>query len=427
MSKYQMSIPIYVIYLEEYPDRKESLINDAATFGIDINLWRGLYGKKTSISGFYENTNDKISPQHISLTLSWLFLLQHLSHLDDEWFVVCEDDVIFFDGFYDKINEIKDEAEESGLNFVYLGWLDFYPRKIENFTNNISKMVDDYPFGTHCMLIHRSALDTLIDTIRGISDHIDRAIGKKSLPHLSWGVCDPSLVRQKSGNGEWGSITNPVYIGKIVVNVVCSIDFDEAYINHFIDYYTNQGVDEIWMTLHSKKPIDPEYYISKYQKDKVKLFFMFGNWSAEIAMKHKRKLMNIFKLNDNDWVVYADIDEHVKCGNGNTIRQKIYQMKKLEKNCCSGEFVDRVSMDGSLSKINSDKTLDEQFPIKKQIANDITGCYIYKMPIVKANLWVNAGHHEIIDIHKKQTRMDDEVLQIHHYKSLFFHLYMKIF
>jgi hypothetical protein len=164
-------------------------------------LWRCLHGDTSGI------TSDTVgmTKGHTSLCLNWLFLFQHLSLLNDEWFIACEDDINFSKDFYEKIEDVKIEAITLGMNFVYVGWLDKFPRPLKKLSKSISSVTFGFPYGTHCMLIHRSALEILIDTNRTIDDHIDIMIGKNSLPKLKWGVCDPSLVEQKSQNGTWNT------------------------------------------------------------------------------------------------------------------------------------------------------------------------------------------------------------------------------
>lgn len=199
-----MNPPIYVLYVEELPERKNTILNSAKENGIDIILWRGLYGATSKLTSYYNN-GEEMSKGHSSLCVNWLFLFQHLSLLNDEWFVVCEDDIDFSKDFYEKVEEVKTEAITLGLNFVYVGWLDKNPRRLRKVSKHISRMRGCFPYGSQCLLIHRSALEILIDTNRTIDDHIDITIGKNSLPKLKWGVCYPSLVEQKSRNGTWAS------------------------------------------------------------------------------------------------------------------------------------------------------------------------------------------------------------------------------
>ena len=203
-----MSHPfVYVICVDGLEDRKEALLKDAKNKNIDAIIWDGLNGVNSGIKGFYEN-GKQISCGHTSLCLNFWFLWRHLTFIDKEWFIVCEDDVVFIDGFYEKISEIIKEAEEIDLNFVYLGWLPEYKRKLKKITKNIAKLKWGYPYGLQCSLIHKSALEILIDTNKKIDDHIDVSVGKKSLPLLRWGVCSPSLFEQKSKNGVWETSLN---------------------------------------------------------------------------------------------------------------------------------------------------------------------------------------------------------------------------
>jgi hypothetical protein len=202
--------PVYVIYVEELQYRKNAILNSAKENNVDITLWRGLYGNTSRLTSFYKN-GEEMTKGRSSLCVNWLFLFQHLSLLNDEWFVACEDDIDFSKDFYEKIEEVKSEAITLGLNFVYIGWLGKYPRPLKKISKSISNVREGFfPYGLQCILIHRSALEILINTNRNIDDHMDITIGKNSLPKLKWGVCDPSLVEQKSQNGTWkSSLSSP--------------------------------------------------------------------------------------------------------------------------------------------------------------------------------------------------------------------------
>jgi len=175
---------IYVISVESLLDRRKILLKEAWEKNVDIIIWNGLSGANSGIKCFYENGKE-MPRNHAALCLNFWFLWQHLSFSQDEWFVTCEDDVILTDDFYEKIQGIIQEATEKNLNFIYLGWLTEYKREPEKISKSLAKLKWGYPYWTHCLLVHKSSLPILINTNSKIKDHIDKMIGKNSLPFIN--------------------------------------------------------------------------------------------------------------------------------------------------------------------------------------------------------------------------------------------------
>ena len=195
---------IYAICVKSLENRKKILLEEAREKNIDIIVWEGVSGSSSEIKCFYENGKE-MSSNRTTLCLNFWFLWQHLSFSQDEWFVICEDDVVLTDDFYERTQGIIQEATERNLNFIYLGWLTEYKREPEKISKSLSQLKWGYPYGLHCVLIHKSSLPILIDTNSKINNHIDIMIGENSLPFLNWAVCDPSLFGQKSTSGIWPS------------------------------------------------------------------------------------------------------------------------------------------------------------------------------------------------------------------------------
>jgi len=197
--------------------------------------------------------------------------------------------------------------------------------------------------------------------------------------------------------------------------VICSIDFDEDYIDHFLKYYLNQGIDLISLILHSKNEMDKSYYIEKYKRNGVELDFYNGEWNSQISKEIKiNKILNM-ELTGNDWVIYVDIDEFVECKN-KTIKEKIHEMETMGQNCCYGFLVDRISENGDLPKIDKNIELKDQFPKLGKINQNIMGGFTRKVPIIRAHFRVNGGHHGVEESQRQFLKISPEKLMVNHYK-----------
>jgi len=214
----------------------------------------------------------------------------------------------------------------------------------------------------------------------------------------------------------------------IATLTMCSLDFDEKYIPHFLDHYNKQGVDRHFLILHSKEEVDEEWFQSKYCSDKVNVFFAYGEWNCEYLQGIKHNVLQKMNVTEDDWIINADIDEHVESIEG-TLRDKILKMKQNGENACVGHMIDRIASDGGLPKIlpelNIDGTLPEitpeltlkkQFPIVSNFSKRTLKSYNKKISITRGDLRVKGGGHVLVKNNPKQTKRNREILMIHHYK-----------
>jgi hypothetical protein len=197
--------------------------------------------------------------------------------------------------------------------------------------------------------------------------------------------------------------------------VICSLDFDEGHIDHFVDYYLGQGIDLILLILHSRNVIDESRYIEKYRRHGVELGFHRGDWNSQISKEIKINEILNMGLTKNDWVIYVDVDEHVECKD-KTIREKIHEMETMGQNCCYGFLVDRISENGDLPKIKKDVKLKDQFPKIGKITHDVVGGFTRKVPIIRANFRVNGGHHGVEESQRQFLVINSEQIRVNHYK-----------
>jgi hypothetical protein len=201
----------------------------------------------------------------------------------------------------------------------------------------------------------------------------------------------------------------------IATITMCSLDFDEAYIDHFLAFYDSQGVDHHFLILHSKSPTDENAYRDYYSTKKASVYFQYGEWNTKVSEDARHLVIKESGLTDKDWLIHTDIDEQAESV-GQTLKEKIKKMEANGENCCSGSMIDRVSEDGSLPEIIPQKPLSEQFPRTADIGRSILWCQTKKIPITKANILVKGGHHELMPEFKSKAVFNSEILKVNHYK-----------
>lgn len=196
---------------------------------------------------------------------------------------------------------------------------------------------------------------------------------------------------------------------------VCSLDFDEDYICHYLDHYDKQGADYHFLILHSKKALKEEEVLAKYSAENNSISFLYGDWNSKIAQNIKHLTVSNANLKEDDWLVHADIDEHSEPKSG-TLKNKIQEMITNGENACLGLLTDRITENGLLKCIEEHKSLSEQFPLTANIGRRVLRCDTQKIPITRADIMVLGGSHLFAPESKDKAILNSEILTVNHYK-----------
>ena len=149
-----------------------------------------------------------------------------------------------------------------------------------------------------------------------------------------------------------------VYKNKILNICICTIGkLENKYINEFLEYYHNYGVDKIF--LYDNNDINGETFMisPKYIKDN---YIEIINWRGQ----KKRQLTffeNCYKNNykNYDWFIFYDIDEYLNLTNYSDIHQYLSQSKF--QRCQLIYLYWRLHTDND-KMFFENKTLFERFP-----------------------------------------------------------------
>lgn len=201
----------------------------------------------------------------------------------------------------------------------------------------------------------------------------------------------------------------------ITTFAMCSLDFDEDYIPHYLNHYNKQGIDRHILILHSKKSVDESLFKKKYSDNNISVFFNYGVWNSVVMQNAKHSLLKKLDIGIDDWIINSDIDEHAEPKHV-SLRSKISEMTANGENCCIGRMVDRITENGSFSKILPDIPLSQQFPLSSDIGRKLLRCHTRKIPISRGDLTISGGNHLVIPDHKKKAVYNNEILTVNHYK-----------
>ncbi|MAF24912.1 hypothetical protein CL634_04985 [bacterium] len=145
---------------------------------------------------------------------------------------------------------------------------------------------------------------------------------------------------------------------KATLITFCGVEYDLPLLVHFIKHYRRLGIIDIAIILQSSidGPHLSEAIAICYDHGIEPYELWIGEYTSQEM--YERRMGAIQDLNP-DWVIHADIDEFHEYPSS---IMRLITSKKY--NAIQGVFVDRVSSDGSIIHIDSEKDIQEQFPIK---------------------------------------------------------------
>jgi GR25 family glycosyltransferase involved in LPS biosynthesis len=192
-----MKIPkIFCISLKKNIERKNIISNQNQK--LNITFFDGVDGKKFGFKSIESKKNDFddnkiIIPGRIGCFLSHYMLWNHLLYLDDEEFIIIEDDAIFKNNFEEKFINYKHQLP-SDWQYVFLGYSCFDNANNPIKINTNIAVCDLPPLGTFGYMIKKSILSILIETNSEIWSALDIQIQQISLKKIKHHIFYPALI-----------------------------------------------------------------------------------------------------------------------------------------------------------------------------------------------------------------------------------------
>lgn len=203
-------IPAYVIGCDEF-NRKEITLSHLEKHGANVKYFRGIHGTtwglKTILPGdrYPDGSPWYMSTGCVALVVNQMMLIQHCILSDYENVIIFEDDAYFPVGASEQINEVLNDLPKD-YDVIYLGWLhEGHNRTMKQIKGRLHNQVNDCIFGTHAMLYSKKGLRKVFDTNQAAQKPWDIALWERALPKLNYYVCYPSIVTQRSKQGDWNS------------------------------------------------------------------------------------------------------------------------------------------------------------------------------------------------------------------------------
>ncbi len=195
-----------------------------------------------------------------------------------------------------------------------------------------------------------------------------------------------------------------------------------ALISHFLKHYQTLQVDDFLIILHQVEGAG-RIAESTLLKFGITPILVVGDYSATLKAQRVREI-KLKYVSDNDWVVYADVDE---------LQVYPQELRGLCDKCnrqgyqlLTGVFIDRLAQNGELKEIEADSSIWDQFPYAADVASEITGAWNRKVCAAKGGVELDysGSHHRKYGGNNGQeyhcTYLDPacwpEQVEIHHFK-----------
>lgn len=218
--------PVYVLYCAELPDRFAGIRREIIASGLTAQFWRGYHGRTWGLRTVHEFAPGQHIPSgHVGLNLGAWALWQHIYLCEDrdarpdDAVIVLEDDAVLPPQFDLTVLEVLEDLEGNYPHWqlVFLGLAEREPHVWGKVTKRIGSKPDSRfcqlhePFGTHAMMLRRSAFGVLLDNMTIAERNLDQQLWQRVLQPglLNWCAILPSLIEQRTfdhrgtGKVEW--------------------------------------------------------------------------------------------------------------------------------------------------------------------------------------------------------------------------------
>lgn len=202
-----------------------------------------------------------------------------------------------------------------------------------------------------------------------------------------------------------------------MIKLIFGIIDDTSLLPYFLEWYKEQGVDQFIINIvdsvEDNAIIEDILHKSKNYNLIINSVF-YGRDDNLIQAQNREKAQEKY-TNNNDWIIFADLDEFHEYPGG----MKNF-LKSIEGNynLVKGVFIDRLTENGKFEAYNDQEDLFEQYPIKSDISYSIL-----KVPGPRVSAVRGLAHRGSMHISKNPLYQDNmkvkicpQVIKINHFK-----------
>jgi len=199
--------------------------------------------------------------------------------------------------------------------------------------------------------------------------------------------------------------------------LIVTVGPDYRLLPRFLRWYTALGVRNFLVILNTQDT-SPIHILRGYG---ITAQHSWYDPFSEQAKQLRERNILLKCCSDEDWVLYADLDEFQYYPFG--LKNHISYCTENGIDFLEGHLIDRISKTGELIDIVEDRTLGEQFPLGGLLTKNLLKAWDKKIVLAKAKLTVGGGHHVFLEdtTHKPlpyKTTVSKHSLgiEVHHFK-----------
>lgn len=330
--------------------------------------------------------------------------------------IVCEDDVIFRDGWLGMLLECLNEMNGAEhREFILAAYSPYdhearWLRRGRCFSSYIANgfygtQAVFYPRGeaetvrsliwTHGVVVSEAPYDLLIQRRAVARQHLyatrcslAQHIGAKSTGlgdgrHRSPSFATPWPVATKTGG------MTPR--GK--VRVLTSISYDVSLLPHFVSYYRSLGVEEFAISVLEQRPgIRAEAEALAATLGAGIHLYGAAEWEKRRGVEGANKdELRRRVAQPGDWLIPADLDEFIQFPA--PLPALIDELRGADAQYVTGTFRDRLAPDGVLTATEPAPAIWEQYPLEAAVTERLAQGLCTKVILCREDCELSSGHH----------------------------------
>ena len=203
----------FCVSLKSATQRRETVSNHLKSHGVDFHLFEAIHASKMGLETKLSYLDDypnwrpedgppyKIVQSILGCSMSHYIIWRIMEYLDDDYFLVVEDDVELCEGFKEKLISTIQRLPND-WQFVFVGHCCLEPNLLMVCDGVAHTHVP--PMCTHAYLVRKTAVRHLIETNGVMYAPIDIQLKKRTLPTISHYSLVPPLAVQ---NGQPSTIS----------------------------------------------------------------------------------------------------------------------------------------------------------------------------------------------------------------------------
>ena len=201
----------------------------------------------------------------------------------------------------------------------------------------------------------------------------------------------------------------------MTIHLVTVVGGHVTVFDEMLRHYKECGVESLLVNIHLRAYDDPLYdkvraITAKCGGEIISVFV--GKWLQSVnpyLYRHTLKQM------PGDWFILADSDEFQVYPESFT--SVVQSASERGYDHIKGFMVDRVASDGGFPKVESNRSLWEQFPLAGLVTFPLAGGNILKVVAAKGSVRISPGQHYALGGHAYPS--DRYNIPIHHFKWTF--------